>query len=150
MTLVQIENDVADIKAPYNKSKRAFVLKTRSASFRISPAIIRRLDPKRNWNPVKTKEFWPLPYFLIKTVHKALTVVDMRIKPSPASFIGVASEADPILVIIIPKVPKIRAMIIFLLILSPGKIKNEIITTIKELAAWIMDDLTPAVLDRPI
>ena len=90
------------------------------------------------------------PYFLIKTVHKAFTVVDIRIKPSPVSLKPVSLLPLPMFVMIIPAVPRIRAMIIFLLILSPGSKIKDNITTIKEFVAWIIEDLTPAMWDRPI
>ena len=91
-----------------------------------------------------------MPYFLTRTVHKAFTEVETMIKPSPVSFIACPPIGFPVFVIIIPIVPMTRARIIFELILSSGKSRAENITTINEFAAWMMEDLTPKVFDRPI
>ena len=51
---------------------------------------------------------------------------------------------------IIPAVPIIKAIIVFIEILSSGSRKSEIITIINEFDAWIIDDFTPLVFERPI
>ena len=51
---------------------------------------------------------------------------------------------------IIPAVPIIKAIIVFIEILSSGSRKSEIITIINEFDACMIDDFTPLVLERPI
>lgn len=149
-TLVHMLKEVADMKAAYIRSIAAFIVKCKVFDDTADPTKIKTIEPTKNWIPVNKKPFMPLPYFLTKTVQKAFIDVDMMMKPSPVSFIASPPIGFPVLVITIPIVPMIRARIIFELILSSGKSRAENITTMKELAAWIIEDLTPKVFDRPI
>ena len=84
------------------------------------PIIIRMVEPRKNCKRVSKKGSWFMDLFLIIMLDRALKLVAIRIKPSPLSFKVDPSLFLPRLVIITPRVPTTRAMIVFLLILSFG------------------------------
>ena len=51
----------------------------------MAPIIISGVAPRANCYAVKRKPFKFLPYFLMRTLERALKVVAIRTKPSPLS-----------------------------------------------------------------
>ena len=74
----------------------------------MAPRIISGVAPRTNCDPVRRKPFRFLPYFLIRTLAKALKVVAIRTKPSPLNLKW--KPPPPLrLIIKIPMDPTIKA-----------------------------------------